>query len=115
MKLTVLGGCGAWPAAGQACSGYLVELATGPFGINTWLLPHRMPNAGLRLTAGGQTLGYTGDTGPSDNLADLARDADLFLAEATYATEVPADSARQAYDGPVTVARPGIVIDLGLR
>jgi ribonuclease BN (tRNA processing enzyme) len=25
MRLTVLGGCGAFPAAGQACSGYLVE------------------------------------------------------------------------------------------
>ena len=25
MRVTVLGGCGAWPAAGQACSGYLVE------------------------------------------------------------------------------------------
>ena len=25
MRLTVLGGCGAWPAADQACSGYLVE------------------------------------------------------------------------------------------
>ena len=25
MRITVLGGCGAWPAAGQACSGYLVE------------------------------------------------------------------------------------------
>jgi ribonuclease BN (tRNA processing enzyme) len=25
MRLTVLGGCGAWPAAGEACSGYLVE------------------------------------------------------------------------------------------
>ena len=25
MKITVLGGCGAWPTAGQACSGYLVE------------------------------------------------------------------------------------------
>jgi ribonuclease BN (tRNA processing enzyme) len=25
MRLTVLGGCGAWPAAGQACSGYLVQ------------------------------------------------------------------------------------------
>jgi ribonuclease BN (tRNA processing enzyme) len=25
MRLTVLGGCGAWPAAGTACSGYLVE------------------------------------------------------------------------------------------
>jgi ribonuclease BN (tRNA processing enzyme) len=25
MRLTVLGGCGVWPAAGEACSGYLVE------------------------------------------------------------------------------------------
>jgi ribonuclease BN (tRNA processing enzyme) len=25
VRLTVLGGCGAWPAAGQACSGYLIE------------------------------------------------------------------------------------------
>src|SRR5580700_4239786 len=25
MRISVLGGCGAWPAAGQACSGYLVE------------------------------------------------------------------------------------------
>ncbi|HEX2355120.1 MAG TPA: MBL fold metallo-hydrolase [Micromonosporaceae bacterium] len=25
MRLTVLGGCGVWPEAGGACSGYLVE------------------------------------------------------------------------------------------
>jgi len=25
MRMTVLGACGAWPAAGQVCSGYLVE------------------------------------------------------------------------------------------
>jgi hypothetical protein len=25
VRLTVFGGCGAWPAAGQACGGYLVE------------------------------------------------------------------------------------------
>src|ERR1035437_4448645 len=25
IRLTVLGACGAWPEAGQACSGYLVE------------------------------------------------------------------------------------------
>src|SRR4051794_35063944 len=25
VRLTVLGGCGAWPQAGQACSGFLVE------------------------------------------------------------------------------------------
>jgi len=197
VRLTVLGGCGAWPAAGQACSGYLVEYdgfrllldpgyATlprllellpadqvdavfvshghpdhcadlnpllraralqpapapplpvytlpgaadpvlaldgprmlagaytlhefgagdgfdlGPFRAQTWALPHFVANAGLRLAAGGAVLAYTGDTGPSADLADLARDADLFLAEATYAEEVPApdaaylSSARQA-------------------
>jgi ribonuclease BN (tRNA processing enzyme) len=25
VRLTVLGGCGAWPEAGQACSGFLAE------------------------------------------------------------------------------------------
>jgi ribonuclease BN (tRNA processing enzyme) len=25
MRLTVLGACGAWPSAGQACSGFLLE------------------------------------------------------------------------------------------
>lgn len=247
MRLTILGGCGAWPAAGQACSGYLVtcdgfsllidpgyatlprllqlteaatvdavlvshghpdhcadlnpllraralaedpapvlplhappgaldavlsldrrgmldeafrlhlfapggRLAIGPFTITTWLLPHFTVNAGLRLTAGGHTLAYTGDTGPSEDLVDLARGADLFLAEATYPDEVPADSAKylssavlagqyasragagqlllthlwpgadaelavrsaaRGYHGPVSVARPGAIIDLG--
>jgi ribonuclease BN (tRNA processing enzyme) len=186
MRITVLGGCGAWPAAGQACSGYLVEhdgfrllvdpgyatvprlleridarevdavlvshghpdhcadlhpllrarafrdapapplpvhalpgavdrvlaldrtvrdahevrefaagdrFEVGPFQIDTWQLPHFMPNAGVRLAAAGRVLAYTGDTGPSPALVDLARGADLFLAEATYAEEVPADSA----------------------
>jgi ribonuclease BN (tRNA processing enzyme) len=190
MRLTVLGGCGAWPDAGQACSGYLVEhdgfrllvdpgyatlprlleftpaesidavlvsrghpdhcadlnpllrarvlggdrppplpvytlpraldqvlaldeaemmrpglalrefgagdhFGAGPFRIDSWLLPHFVPNAGFRLTAGGQRLAYTGDSGPSPDLAVLARDADLFVAEATYVEEVPAKHAGQ--------------------
>ncbi|MBO3747765.1 MBL fold metallo-hydrolase [Streptosporangiaceae bacterium NEAU-GS5] len=189
MRISVLGGCGAWPAAGQACSGYLVEhegfrllmdpgyatlprllehidapevdavlvshghadhcadlhpllrarvlrddpaavlpayapdgalgkvlaldrpemlqgacdvrtitegrrFEVGPFQVDTWLLPHSLPNLGLRLTAGGRVLSYTGDTGPSPHLLDLARDADVFLAEATFAERVPDDSAR---------------------
>jgi ribonuclease BN (tRNA processing enzyme) len=181
MRLTVLGSCGAWPAPGQACSGYLVEhdgfrllvdagyavvprlapdqvdavfishghpdhcadlnpllraralrddpckplpvyalpgaldavlaldrpgmldsayvlheisdrFAVGPFHAETRRLPHWMPNAGVRLTAGGRVLAYTGDTGPSPEVAALARDADLLLAEATYVDEVPEDS-----------------------
>lgn len=189
MRLTVLGGCGAWPAAGMACSGYLVEhdgflvlidpgyavlprlleycdassvdavlvshghpdhcadlnpllraraladrpaprlpvyappgalgpvlaldrpdmlddafewhefvpgtsFHAGPFSVRSWPLPHWVQNAGFRVQANGATIAYTGDTGPSPDLLDLARDCDLFLAEATYPDHVPADSAR---------------------
>ncbi|MFC6082652.1 MBL fold metallo-hydrolase [Sphaerisporangium aureirubrum] len=197
MRLTIIGACGAWPDAGQACSGYLVEyegfrllvdagyatvprllervaagqidavfvshghpdhcadlnpllrartlrddpagplpvysppgaldavlaldrpgmmagacvpheftpgdtFGIGPFRAETRSLPHWVPNAGVRLTAGGRVLAYTGDTGPSPAVVELARDADLLLAEATYVDEVPPDSrsslssARQA-------------------
>jgi ribonuclease BN (tRNA processing enzyme) len=187
VRLTVLGACGAWPAAGQACSGFLLEhdgfrllldcgyatvprllevipaeeldavfishghpdhcadlnpllralalggrqdaplpiytipaaidavlaldrpgmladayllhefapgseLHIGPFRCQTRLLPHWLPNAGLRLTAGDHVLAYTGDTGPSPDVVDLARDADLLIAEATFTGAVPADS-----------------------
>ena len=67
---------------------------TGPFAVRTWLLPHSRVNAGLRLQAGGAVLAYTGDTGPSPDLPVLARDADLFVAEASYPEHVPADMAR---------------------
>lgn len=197
MRMTVLGGCGAWPAADRACSGYLIEedgfrllvdpgyatlprllrhigaadvdavfvshghpdhcadlnpllraraltddppprlpvhtlpgaldpvlaldrpgmldgaievreftagqrFEIGPFTVDTWALPHFVPNAGVRLANGGTVLAYTGDTGPCPELADLARDADLFVAEATHLDEMPAEdalylsSARQA-------------------
>lgn len=189
MRMTVLGSCGAWPAAGRACSGYLVEedgfrllidpgyatlprllrhlgaadvdavlvshghpdhcadlnpllraraldadpaprlpvhalpgaldrvlaldrpgmlddaltlraftaggrFEIGPFVVDTWALPHFVPNAGLRLTSEGKVLAYTGDSGPCRELTELARNADLFLAEATYPERVPAEDAR---------------------
>jgi ribonuclease BN (tRNA processing enzyme) len=43
--------------------------------------------------AEGRTLAYTGDTGPTEDLIELARDVDVFLAEATFPEEVPADSS----------------------
>ncbi|MFB4270722.1 MBL fold metallo-hydrolase [Nonomuraea sp. GTA35] len=206
MRLTVLGGCGAWPGAGQACSGYLVEeegfrvlvdpgyatlprllalmgadeidavLVThghpdhcadlnpllraraladdpapplpvhappgaldavmaldkprmlaaaltrhdlrpglprelGPFRLDTFDLPHHVPNAGLRLTgAAGRVIAYTGDTGPSTELASLAKDADLLLAEATYPERVPEEDApylSSARDAGRTAASAG--------
>jgi ribonuclease BN (tRNA processing enzyme) len=74
------------------------ELRIGPFAAQTRLLPHWVPNAGLRLTTGGQggrggrALAYTGDSGPSPEVVTLARRADLLLAEATYVGPVPEDS-----------------------
>jgi len=189
MRLMVLGGCGAWPGAGQACSGYLVEhdgfrllvdlgfatvprllervtagqvdavfishghpdhcadlnpllrarawgddppaplpvyalpgaldavlaldrpgmlaaayvlheftvgrrIDIGPFRAQTRLLPHWVANAGIRLTVGERVLAYTGDTGPCPDVVDLARGADLLLAEASYVDQVPEDSRR---------------------
>ncbi|QLH23801.1 MBL fold metallo-hydrolase [Streptomyces sp. Rer75] len=188
MRLTVLGGCGAWPTADQACSGYLVDYAgfrllvdpgyatlprllqhstvdavdavlishghpdhcadlnpllrarglsddpppplpvhaphgavdavlaldkpsmlagayrlheftpgdrfdIGPYTTDTWLLPHFVPNAGIRLTTPGAVLAYTGDTGPSPDIPRLAQGADLFLSEATYVHQVPTGDA----------------------
>lgn len=188
MQLTVLGGCGAWPTAVQACSGYLVEYAgfrllidpgyatlprllqhstvdavdavlvshghpdhcadlnpllrarglsddpppalpvyaphgavdavlaldkpsmlakayhlygfnpgdrfeIGPFTTDTWLLPHFVPNAGIRLTTPEAVLAYTGDTGPSSDIPRLAQGVDLFLSEATYIHQVPTADA----------------------
>ncbi|MDX8141676.1 MBL fold metallo-hydrolase [Lentzea sp. BCCO 10_0061] len=55
----------------------------GPFALTGVPLPHHVPNAGVRLQADGMTLAYTGDTGPDPLLAELGRDADLFIIEAT--------------------------------
>jgi ribonuclease BN (tRNA processing enzyme) len=46
---------------------------------------------GMRVTDGRTTLAYSGDTAPTPALAELARDADLFLCEATLASAEPAD------------------------
>ena len=126
-------------------------LAIGPFAVRTALLPHPRPNLGLRLTAGDRSLVYTGDCGPSEALVELGRDADLLLAEASYAEVVPDEivgalssavdvggeaaaadvrqlvlthlmprtdgtaaiaAAARSYSGPISVARPGVVIDV---
>lgn len=55
----------------------------GPFELRSWSLRHFVPNAGVRLTADGLTVAYTGDTGPDPSIAELAHDADLFIAEAS--------------------------------
>ena len=55
----------------------------GPFVLESWLLPHYVPNAGVRLSAQEITLAYSGDTGPCAELIELGRNADLYIIDAT--------------------------------
>lgn len=55
----------------------------GPFDLTGLSLPHFVPNAGVRIQADGIAVAYSGDTGPTPALAELGRDADLFIVEAT--------------------------------
>lgn len=55
----------------------------GPFRLDGRLLPHHVPHAGVRLTAPGLTVAYSGDAGPDPALGELAAGADLLVAGAT--------------------------------
>lgn len=66
----------------------------GPFRVEAALLPHQLTNAGFRISAGGQLVVYTGDSGDAPERLALARGADVLVAEATYADEVPRAEAR---------------------
>lgn len=55
----------------------------GPFRLESWALPHFVPNAAVRLSCSGLTVAYTGDTGPDPALVDLGRDADLFIMDSS--------------------------------
>lgn len=123
----------------------------GPFTVTPVPVTHPVDAFGLRVAADGATLAYSGDTGPTPVLDELARDADLFLAEASFRSGDPnppdlhltgADGgevaaragvrrlvlthvppwhdpqdalaeARAAYDGPLELAVPGAVYELG--
>lgn len=126
-------------------------LAIGPFQVRCQTLPHPRPNLGFRISADERSLVYSGDCGPSDALVELAADADVLLAEASYADDVPPEvlgalssaalvgneaatarvgrlvlthlmpatdgdaatrAASRAYHGPISVARPGLVIEI---
>ena len=60
--------------------------ATAGFEVTPVLVPHYgIETYALRVTDGSRTLAYSGDSAPTERLAEVARDADLFLCEATLA------------------------------
>ena len=60
------------------------RLTIGPFAVQAARTAHPVECHAVRLTAGGRSLVYTGDTGPCADVVDLARSADVLLAEAAH-------------------------------
>lgn len=69
--------------------GQLIRIGDCTLGLHG--LRHIVANCGIRISSGAVTMAYTGDTGPADELLELARDADLLLAEATLASTDTSD------------------------
>ncbi len=61
-----------------------VSAVLGPFTVQTARTAHPVECHAIRLTAHGSSLVYTGDTGPSRAVVDLAHGADVLLAEAAH-------------------------------
>ncbi|MEJ2578216.1 MAG: MBL fold metallo-hydrolase [Kineosporiaceae bacterium] len=64
-------------------------VTVGPFSVVPYRVEHPVESYGQRVvegagTAGAAVLAYTGDTDSCPALRELARDADLFLAEASF-------------------------------
>lgn len=64
-----------------------------------------MPNHGVRLSSATATVAYSGDTGPSPLLVELARDADVLICEATV--QEPEEHLMTAAEAGRTAATAG--------
>ena len=56
----------------------------GPFTITASAVTHPVPAYAMRIEADDSTLVYSGDTGTCPAIIEIARDADLFLCEASF-------------------------------
>jgi ribonuclease BN (tRNA processing enzyme) len=88
----------------------------GPFRIATRLMPHLVPDLGMRIVADGITLAYTGDTGPGPEVVALADGADVLLTEASWVDGQDAGyppihlTARQAGAAAAEAGTPSVVL-----
>ena len=78
------------PSMSEAFTFHPLALGTrpiGPFQVATERMNHPVETYGFRIEHGGRVLAYSADTGPTQALVELARDADLLLCEATFLDE----------------------------
>jgi ribonuclease BN (tRNA processing enzyme) len=101
-----------WDRAFELCEFAPAEqFQAAGFAVEAARLPHYTMQAyGFRISSQGKTVAYSGDSAPTDELATLARGADLFICEATLADgttdgelrgHLTAEEAQAASDGPI--------------
>jgi len=64
----------------------------GAVTLETAPMNHGVPTLGMRFSAGGRTIAYSADTGPCDELVEIAHDADLLVCEAWFGAGEPTTS-----------------------
>jgi GNAT superfamily N-acetyltransferase len=74
------------------------------FAVTGFRVPHyTLETYALRVEGDGRALAYSGDSAPSDDLVEAARDADLFVCEATLSDSAE-DGLRGHLSAPEAVA-----------
>ncbi len=68
---------------------YDASFAVGPFAIEPVAVDHPVEAFGLRISADGATIGYSGDTAPCAGVDRVAAGASLFLCEASFRADAP--------------------------
>ena len=71
----------------EAEEGISVDIAG--FEVTPQQANHSIAAICVRVSAGGHTVCYTGDTDKTESVIEMARGADLFICEATFTGEVP--------------------------
>ena len=56
----------------------------GPLTVSVARVAHPVPTYAMRVEHAGRVLVYSGDTGPTDALVEISRDADLALFESAF-------------------------------
>lgn len=56
----------------------------GPFAVESRRMQHPPPTQGLRISADGVVLAYTGDTAPTPAVGEIGAGADLLISEASW-------------------------------
>jgi ribonuclease BN (tRNA processing enzyme) len=89
---------------------HLPVTEVGPFTIRTAPANHPVEAYGIRVEAGGSSLVFSGDTGATDELVRLGRDADLALFEASWLSrpDNPPDLHMSAAEAADHATRAGI-------